>query len=64
MFVFSCYTGLAYVDALNLKPENRNKGIDGKLWITVYRQKTDGKSQIPLLPEAVEILDSYKKYPR
>lgn len=64
MFVFSCYTGLAYVDAFNLKPENLNKGIDGRLWITIYRQKTDGKSQIPLLPKAVEILESYKEHPK
>ncbi|MBL7910545.1 MAG: site-specific integrase [Bacteroidia bacterium] len=64
MFVFSCYTGLAFIDAYNLKPENLSKGIDGRLWITIYRQKTDGKSQIPLLPKAVEILEAYKDHPK
>jgi site-specific recombinase XerD len=64
MFVFSCYTGLAFIDAYNLKKENLNKGIDGRLWITIYRQKTDGKSQIPLLPKAVEILEVYKDHPK
>lgn len=56
-------TGLAYIDVYNLKPENVNKGIDGKLWIRAYRQKTDGKSQIPLLPKAIEILNFHKEHP-
>jgi hypothetical protein len=29
LFVFFCYTGLAYIDVINLKPENIIKGIDG-----------------------------------
>ena len=29
LFVFCCYTGLAYIDVINLKPENIIKGIDG-----------------------------------
>ncbi|MDO8999874.1 MAG: site-specific integrase [Bacteroidota bacterium] len=64
LFVFSCYTGLAFIDAYNLKPDNLNKGIDGRLWITIHRQKTDVKSQIPLLPKALEILDIYKNHPK
>lgn len=64
LFVFSCYTGLAFIDAYNLKPDNLNKGIDGRLWITIHRQKTAVKSQIPLLPKAVEILEAYKNHPK
>jgi len=64
LFVFSCYTGLAFADAYNAKSEHLNRGIDGRLWITIHRQKTDVKSQIPLLPKAVEILDSYKDHPK
>jgi len=60
-FVFSCYTGLAYVDIAALSPENIIKGIDGEFWIKTYRAKTDTKTNIPLLPKAIEIMNRYKK---
>jgi integrase len=44
LFVFSCYTGLSYVDLINLKPSNIIIGIDGEYWI-----KTSSKKQILLL---------------
>jgi len=63
VFVFSCYTGLAYVDIEKLTPDNQVKGIDGKLRIQTYRQKTDTKSNIPLLSPALLILEKYKDDP-
>jgi len=63
VFVFSCYTRLAYVDIDNLTPDNLDKGIDGKLWIQTYRQKTDTKSNIPLLTPALRILEKYENDP-
>jgi site-specific recombinase XerD len=63
IFVFSCYTGLAYVDVLELTPDNIKKGIDGELWITIHRHKTDIASNIPLLPKAVEIISKYRDHP-
>ena len=33
IFVFSCYTGLAYSDVKKLKSDEISKGIDGSLWI-------------------------------
>src|SRR2546428_2046434 len=41
IFVFCCYTGLAYVDVHKLKRSELVKGIDGNLWIYTHRQKTD-----------------------
>lgn len=32
LFIFSCYTGLAYTDAINLSPTNLLRGIDGDHW--------------------------------
>ncbi len=32
IFIFSCYTGFAYVDVMSLTPEHLNIGIDGKVW--------------------------------
>lgn len=63
VFVFSCYTGLAYVDIESLTLDNLVRGIDGKLWIRTYRQKTDTKSNIPLLSPALQILEKYKDDP-
>lgn len=63
VFVFSCYTGLAYVDVANLTPDNIVKGIDGEKWLFTYREKTDVKSNIPLLPKALKILEKYKNHP-
>lgn len=60
LFVFSCYTGLAYVDAKNLTAENIVLGIDGNYWIHTHRKKTDTPSHIPLLPGAMAIIEKYR----
>ena len=59
IFIFSCYTGLAYIDIYNLSPNNIALGIDGEKWIFTHRQKTETASRIPLLPPALAILDKY-----
>ena len=63
MFVFSCYTGLAYSDVKKLSSSDITKGIDGGKWIRIKRTKTKSLSSIPLLPVAEEILDRYKNHP-
>jgi integrase len=63
MFVFCCYTGLAYADVSKLKPSNIITYPDGSLWINTSRTKTDVDSNIPLLPKAVEIIEKYKDHP-
>ncbi len=63
MFVFSCYTGLAYSDVKKLSSADITKGIDGSKWIRIKRTKTKSLSSIPLLPLAEEILDRYKDHP-
>ncbi len=63
VFVFCCYTGLAYVDVAELTSDNIKKGIDGELWINTHRHKTETPSNIPLLPKAIEILEKYKDHP-
>jgi site-specific recombinase XerD len=60
IFVFSCYTGLAYVDVKKLDKSQIVLGIDGEKWIYTHRQKTDTQSNIPLLPVAQSILDKYQ----
>ncbi|HAY3540606.1 site-specific integrase [Elizabethkingia meningoseptica] len=63
IFIFSCYTGLAYIDIYNLTKDRISTGIDGNLWIMTHRQKTHTASNIPLLPIADEILRKYENHP-
>mgnify|MGYP003651280609 FL=1 len=60
LFVFSCYTGLSYIDVMNLNEDNIAIGIDGGRWIITNRQKTHNKVKIPMLPTAEELIEKYK----
>ncbi|MGV3458864.1 MAG: site-specific integrase [Flavobacterium sp.] len=64
MFLFSCYTGLAYIDLVELTSDNIVKGIDGGLWISISRAKTDTCVRVPLLPQAKELIEKYRDDPR
>lgn len=64
LFVFSCYTGLAYIDAMKLTLGNITVGIDGENWISTSRQKTDESVRIPILSKAWEMIEKYKTHPR
>ena len=59
MFIFCCYTGLAYAEMSTLTTKNIEIGFDGKEWIQMIRKKTNRKISIPILPKAKEILDKY-----
>jgi len=60
IFVFSCFTGLAYIDVKNLTDKNLRTSFDGNLWIMTKRQKTKVESNILLLDVPKMILDKYK----
>ncbi|EDP97489.1 site-specific integrase [Kordia algicida OT-1] len=60
MFVFCCYTGLAYAEMSVLSDKHIIKGFDGNEWIHMYRKKTNAKVSVPLLPTAKAILTRYK----
>ena len=62
IFVFCCYTGLAYADVYKLKPNDISRGIDGEYWLFAERKKTGVSSNVPLLPQALAILKKYKDY--
>ena len=57
IFLFQCYTGLAFVDMLNLKCADITTGIDGNKWIIKNRQKTEIRSAIPLLTPAIQVIE-------
>ena len=60
VFIFSCFTGLAYIDVKNLKKENIKKGFDSNLWIMTKRKKTNVQSNILLLDVPLKILKKYE----
>lgn len=64
IFLFCCFTGLAYSDVKKLKRSEIGKGIDGNKWIFTSRKKTETASRIPLLPVSAEILNKYEEHPQ
>ncbi len=64
IFLFSCFTGLAYIDVKNLTKSHISIGIDGEKWIFTHRQKTETASKIPILPVTQMIIDKYSDHPK
>ncbi len=64
LFIFSCYTGLAYIDVFNLTPANLIEKSENDIWITTNRQKTNEPVKVPLLPKALAIVEKYKGHPQ
>ena len=58
-FIFSCFTGLSYVDVKRLYPSHIETTLDGRKYIRINRKKTDVESFIPLHPIAEQILAMY-----
>ncbi len=59
IFVFGCYAGLSYIDIKNLTKNNIVYGIDGKKWVSFYREKSNTPTKVPLLHKALDILEKY-----
>ncbi len=64
IFVFACFTGLAYIDVKQLTLSNISIGIDGGKWIFTHRQKTETASRIPLLLIPQELIQKYAAHPQ
>lgn len=64
MFLFCCYTGLAYVDVAALNRSNIVQGIDGEMWLHTFRKKTLTPTNVPLLEFAINIIEKYKDHPK
>ena len=60
MFIFCCYTGLAYTEMATLKESNIQTGFDNNKWLYIRRQKTKKSYEVPLLTKASDILDKYR----
>ena len=60
IFIFCCFTGLAYADVKKLNKSDIVLGADGEEWVKTKRSKTDTRSNIPILPIAKTIIEKYK----
>lgn len=63
IFLFCCYTGLAFSDVQGVTRLHLCTDNDGAQWIRKSRQKTKHMCNIPLLEEARRILAKYKDCP-
>ena len=63
IFVFCCYTGLAYIDIKMLTIDQISMGIDGEQWVNTSRKKTGNGVDVPLLPAALRIIKKYNGHP-
>ena len=60
IFIFSCFTGLSYIDVKNLTDKNIQTSFDTNLWIMTKRQKTKVESNILMLDVPKMILEKDK----
>jgi site-specific recombinase XerD len=59
IFIFSCFTGLAYIDVKNLRRSNIRTSFDDGLWVMGKREKTGVNYNVPLLDVPKQIIEKY-----
>jgi len=60
LFVFCCYTGLAYNEMSKLEKKHLEIGFDGNEWIKIVRDKTNKEVAVPLLDKPKGIIEKYQ----
>jgi integrase len=63
VFVFCCFTGLAFVDVQQLTPNHLIKDNNSAMWIRKNRQKTGNMCNIPVLSVAQKLIEKYQDLP-
>lgn len=67
MFIFSCYTGLAYSEISTLSVKHLTRDSEGGIWLEMKRQKTfhttERKFLVPVLPIALQLIQKYRYKP-
>lgn len=59
-FLFSCFTGLSYIDIKNLKESNIQDFFDGHKWIVRRRRKTNVVSNVRLMEIPLKLIEKYR----
>lgn len=60
MFLFACFSGMAFADVRNLSEKHITKDDNGIMWIRIERQKTKSECRIRLLSVPIQIMEKYK----
>lgn len=59
LFIFACYTGLAYIDTQTFVYEESVVEHNGMLFIDKHREKTKVRFYTPILQPALDVLERY-----
>lgn len=59
LFLFACYTGVPYADAVSITRDNIYKDDKGDLWLKYLRKKNEYLARVKLLPEAIALIEKY-----
>jgi integrase len=60
VFLFSCFTGLAYNEVYQLGPDNLFIGSEDGRWLNIKRRKTGTPEELPLLPIPEAVIEKYR----
>lgn len=63
VFLFCCYTGLAFIDIFNLSTKQVIQDEHNNLILETFRKKTNTPVRVILIPQAVEIFAKYNLHP-
>ncbi|MBO5833135.1 MAG: site-specific integrase [Alistipes sp.] len=63
IFIFCCYTGLAFIDVYNLKSEHITEDAHSRKWIHKQRQKTEVEFFVPLFEYPLQLIEKYRNHP-
>lgn len=63
IFIFCCFTGLAFTDVQHLTPEHIICDNRGEYWVRKPREKTNNMCNIPLLEIPLLLINKYKSHP-
>lgn len=60
LFLFSCFTGISYIDMCLLSDEHLSLAEDGVWWIKSARKKSGVDFEIPLMELPLHIIEKYR----
>lgn len=60
IFIFCCFSGLAFSDVQKLTFDDVKKSFDGEQWIIAKRKKTNTTFSVKLLPIANQLIEQYR----
>ena len=60
LFLFACYTGTSYADAVSVTRNNLFTNDEGSLWLKYRRKKNELHACVKLLPEALDLIEKYR----